>query len=227
MFPEDGTKLIDEPLAELVDKLAPAVKHSRERCIAMLGWLGQLYATKEDALRIAYAVQGYLPCFDSEDRQLEGAYNGAPEFPVYGRFMAAHVRPTKNSSVDIVCAFLAQSTILAGRAYLLQFKLYQIEKILKKIYVGRTKIEKSPHPYEISGCYCVVPSPWLGGLIGDVRELSCTDEMRELNRLLCKKRATRKCGEADMCGNCRKGRDQCAIAVRLHTLKKKEEEDGR
>lgn len=226
MFPK-ADELTDENSYEFLDKLSVFTKHTRERCAAMLNWLGKLGTTREDALRIAFAVQGYLPCFDSQDRVLERAYTGEPEFPVYGRFLTAQAYLDKNDNPVVDVVFLAQATILAGRIYLFRFNAYQADRVLKKIYVGRTKVEKSPHPAEISGCYAVVPSTWMAGMIGKITDIQCTSEMRTINRSLCKKRALRKCEEAESCAKCYKGRDRCAIAVRLHTKKKKEEEDGR
>lgn len=225
MFPE-ADELTDSNSIEFIGKLSVITKHTRERCSAMLGWLGKLGTKKEDALRIAYAVIGYLPCFDSQDRTLETAYDGRPVFDVHGRFMAAHGFIDSRSNKPYVdCAFIAMSTILAGRVYLFRFNIYQIDRLLKKLYIGRTKLEKNPHPAELSGCYAVLPSSWLAGEIGKVNEVKCTSEMRELNRALCKKRAVRKCDVAESCAKCYKGRDECAIAVRLHTRKKKKEEN--
>lgn len=223
-LPDDG--LNSENSTEFVSNLARITKHTPMRCSAMLSWLGDIKKTKEDALRIAYAVIGYLPCFDNNDDRLEEKYLGDPVFPVYGRFIAsrAYYKTPDRPVVDVV--FLAMSTILAGRVCLMQFSLPQAERILKKIYVGRSKLESQPHPAELSGCYLTLPSDWLAARIGSIPDISCTTEMRALNRSLCHKRATRKCSFSDSCATCDKGRDQCAIAVRKTTKRRVEDVGG-
>ena len=219
----EGKEFTEDVVIDLVGKLSDITKHSRERISAMLGWLGRLGTTRVDAYRVALAIQGYLPCFDSQDRQLEVAYKGVPVFDVPGRFLAARAYADDKGRPTVDTVFLAMGTILAGRVYMFKLNMFQVDKLLKKVYVGRTKLEQNPHPAELSGCYCSLPSDWLTGRIGRVSEITCTAEMRSINRTLCKKRATRQCSESESCARCWKGRDQCAIAVRLTSKVKKEE----
>lgn len=226
MFAGCEGELTQDAFVSLVSGLSRTTKHTRERISAMLGWLGKLRATRVDAYRIALAVQGYLPCFDSQDRRLESGYEGVPVFDVPGRFMAARAYSDDKGRLVVEAVFLAMGTILSGRIFMFKLNMFQVDKLLKKVYVGRTKLEQNPYPAELSGCYCSLPSDWLTGRIGKVSEITCTAEMRSINRTLCKKRSTRQCGESESCARCWKGRDQCAIAVRLTSKVKKEEKSS-
>jgi hypothetical protein len=225
LIPDAG--LTPEASDAFVQRLAEITRHSYMRCSVMLSWLGEIRKDKGDALRIAYAVAGYLPCFDNNDTRAEAKYIGDPVFPVPGRFIAAKLYQDNPEAAPVVfLAFLAMGTILAGRVCIMKFSLMQADRLLRKIYIGRSKLESQPHPTELSGCYATIPSDWLALKIGRISDVTCTAEMRTINKALCHKRAVRKCSVCSACYKCDKGRDSCAIAVRRKTKERKEDERG-
>ena len=225
LIPDEG--LTQETSDEFVKHLASITKHSYTRCSLMLSWLGEIKKDRGDAIRIAYAIIGYLPCFDNGDTRAEAKYIGEPVFTVPGRFIAAKLyQDTPTSQPVVFLAFLGMGTILAGRICIMQFSLAQADRLLRKIYVGRSKLESQPHPTELSGCYAMIPSDWLAMKLGKISEVSCTAEMRAINKALCHKRATRKCAVSDACYKCHKGRDSCAIAIRRKTKERSDDVRG-
>lgn len=145
-------------------------------------------------------------------------------FKVYGRVVAsrAYYDDSRRPIVDLV--FLAMSSILAGRQYSMRLPVYLVDKILRKVYSGKSKYGVVP-PVEIAGVYLSVNSNWLTGSALDLEQVSCSSDMRQRNKQLHKNRSSRKCDIAKTCAICHVGRDKCSIAVRRKTKVKEEVSD--
>ena len=224
IIPDDGVTQDNTDL--FVANLSDILDTNSMRCSSMLSWLGPIRKDKEDAIRIAYAALGYLPCFDKTDTRLETKYIGDPVFPVPGRFIAVKVfKAAPDKQPVVYVAFLALGTILAGRLCIMMLNVVQASKLLRKVYAGRSKADAEINVMELSGCYATIPSDWLCMRAGNITDVSLTAEMRVLNKALKNRRANKKCSVSSSCAYCYKGRDTCAIAVRRKT-KQKESADG-